>query len=150
MTGNRRKAMWAVAALCGVTAIGLVVFAAFNLDSADKTASVVAAAAAVADLALATYVVLQALGDTGAGGVRARGKGAIAAGGSISGNAIGARSKVEAPAAPTAPAAPAAPPATPAASPAAAPPQAEAYGDGAVAAAGDVSGNALGDDSEVR
>ncbi|MFD6937319.1 hypothetical protein ACFWAP_14375 [Streptomyces goshikiensis] len=146
MTGNSRKAMWAVATLCGVTGMGLVVFASFNLDSADKTASVVAAVAALADLGLGTYAVLQALGEAG-GGVRARGTRAIAAGGSISGNAIGARSKVDASAVLPAP------PATPAASsasPAAAPPPVEASGDGTVAAAGDVSGNALGDDSEVR
>ncbi|MGW6613211.1 hypothetical protein ACWGA0_07075 [Streptomyces erythrochromogenes] len=146
MTGNSRKAMWAMAAICGVIGIGLVVFASFNLDSADKTASVVAAVAALADLALGTYAVLQALGDAG-GGVRARGTRAIAAGGNISGNAIGARSKVGAP---TASSAPPGTPAVSSASPAAAPPPVEASGDGTVAAAGDVSGNALGDDSEVR
>lgn len=141
MPDSRRRVMWVVAALCGVTGVGLVLVAVLlDLDTADRTASVVGAVVALVGLALSTYTLLQAP-TNGGGTTRAHGRGAIAASGSISGNAIGARSKVGA-----APAAPSTPP-TNSVTPS---PQVESQGEGAVAAGGGISGNAMGDDSEVR
>lgn len=140
---TRRRVMWAVAALCGVTGVGLVLVAVLvDLDSADRTASVVGAVVALVGLALSTYALLQASANAG-GAARAYGSGAIAAGGSISGNAVGTRSKVSAAPASAAPSTPQTNPVTPGL-------QVESRGEGAVAAGGDISGNAIGDDSEVR
>lgn len=141
MSDTRRKVMWAVAVLCGVTGVGLVLVAVLvDLDTADRTASVVGAVVALVGLALSAYTLLQA--PVNAGGVaRAYGRGAIAASGSISGNAVGARSKVR-----TAPAHPS----TPQTNSVTPGPEVESRGEGAVAAGGDISGNAIGDDSEVR
>lgn len=143
MSDTRRRVMWAVAALCGVTGVGLALVAVLvDLDTADRTASVVGAVVALVGLALSTYTLLQAPANAG-GTARAQGRGAIAASGSISGNAIGARSKVSAAPAPVVPGTPQTNSVTPG-------PQVESRGEGAVAAGGDISGNAMGDDSEVR
>lgn len=143
VSDTRRRVMWAIAALCGVTGVGLVLVATLvDLDSADRTASVVGAVVALVGLALSAYTLLQAPANVGSA-ARAYGRGAIAASGSISGNAIGARSKASAAAAPVAPVTPQTNPVTPA-------PQIESRGEGAVAAGGDINGNAIGDDSEVR
>lgn len=141
MSDIRRRVMWAVAALCGVAGVGLILVAVLvDLDTADRTASVVGAVVALVGLALSTYSLLQVPANAG-GTTTAHGRGAIAASGSVSGNAIGARSKVSA--APPAPGAPQT-------NSVSLSPQVDSRGEGAVAAGGDISGNAIGDDSEVR
>ncbi|GAA2290905.1 hypothetical protein GCM10010415_73340 [Streptomyces atrovirens] len=143
MSDTRRRVMWAVAVLCGVIGVGLVLMAVLvDLDTADRTASVVGAVVALVGLVMSAYALLQAPANAG-GVTRAYGRGAVAAGGSVSGNAIGARSKVTAGSSPATPAVPPTNSITSAL-------HVEARGDGAVASGGDVSGNAIGDDSEAR
>lgn len=133
MTGVRRVAMWAGAVLCAAAGVGLVVIAAVvDLDTADRAASVVGGVVALGGTVGMLY---QILAGGGAAGVRAQGNHAIAAGGSITGNAIGRRSRV------------AGAGAGPANGPAPAAGGVEAVGDGSLAAGGNVSGNAVGDDS---
>jgi hypothetical protein len=113
----------------------VVVAVVVDLDTADRAASVVGAVVALCGTVLTVYQVLSAGGA--APGIRARGARAVAAGGSISGNAVGARSRVVGSGAGPAPGSVVADGAV------------EASGDGALAAGQSVTGNAIGDDSEL-
>ncbi|MGI5048376.1 hypothetical protein ACM9HD_33780 [Streptomyces sp. JAC25] len=141
VSGAARIGVWAVAAVAGVVSAGLIVALVVNPDMADRTASVTGAIVGLAAFVLAVITLVRSSGTgSGTGGgrrVRA-GQGGIAAGGNITGNAIGDRSKVVGP--PTQ------------AGTAAASGQdtdVRAARDG-LAAGGDVPDNALGDDSERR
>lgn len=141
-TGARRIVAWSVGAVCSAVVVCLVVTAALDLPVADSTASVVAAVVAVIGLGLSGITLLRDRGSSGPGGgrtvrVRARGRGSIAAGGDLRGNAIGARSTVTGAAGP------------PAGGRAARGGQdVSARGEGAVGAGGDIVDNAMGEDSE--
>ncbi|GHH81365.1 hypothetical protein GCM10018793_38540 [Streptomyces sulfonofaciens] len=148
--GGRR--VWVVGGLCGSAAVGLLAVSVLvDLDTGDRVASVVGAVVGLAGLAVSVWTAVRdgqpGPGAPSGGGtrrtVRARGRGAVAAGGDVSGNAVGDRSRV------TRTAAPASPPGggrTP-------PPgrsEVAARGPGAVAAGGEASGNAVGSGSEVE
>lgn len=128
--------LWSTAVLCAAAGVGLVVVAVVvDLDTADRAASVVGGVVALCGTVLTVYQVLSAGGA--ATGIRAQGARAVAAGGSISGNAMGTRSRVVGSAAGSAPGS------------AVTGGSVEAVGDGALAAGQGVSGNAIGDDSEL-
>ncbi|MET9412668.1 hypothetical protein ABZY03_00500 [Streptomyces klenkii] len=140
---STRQILWAVAGVCGAATIGLVVVAALaDLDTGDRVASIVGAAAGLLGCALSVYFGLRQAGGTGVT-VHAGGRGAVAAGGNATGNAVGKNSKVTR--AVTPPGSPAQPAPTP-------PPgqQVAAHGSGAAAAGGNATGNALGKGSEVE
>ncbi|CAM5371620.1 hypothetical protein [Streptomyces abikoensis] len=136
------RIVWAVAGVCGLAAIGLIVVAALaDLDTGDKAASIVGAVAGLVGCALSVYFGLRPGGSAGVT-VRAGGRGAVAAGGNATSNAVGKNSKVTRAVTSPCPAQP--PPAPPSAQ------QVAAHGSGAVAAGGDATGNALGEGSEVE
>lgn len=142
-----RRWAWLVAGVCGIAAVGLVaVTVLVDLDTGDRLASVTGSVVALVVAAVSVVVGVRQGGgaaDAGTdagGGVRAHGRGAVAAGGNVSGNAVGARSRV-------ARRASAPPTSTPVA---ASQPQVTASGRGAVAAGGDVAGNAIGNGSEAE
>lgn len=136
--GAARIAAWMVAALCGTVTVGLVVVVVvYDLDTGDRTASVVGAVAGLAGLAVSVYFGLRQQGGRGAV-VRASGRGAIAVRGSVVGNALGDRSKVTG--------RPSLPVRSAATSSDA---EVAAHGNGAFASDGDVVGNAFGEGSEV-
>jgi hypothetical protein len=118
--------------------IGLVVTAVLDLQVGDSTASVVAAVAAVVGLAISvvTLILNSAKRSANPARVRSRGRGAIAAGGSIRGNAIGKDAKV------TGPVSSAPPPPAPRRG------DVSARGTGAMGAGGDIADNAIGEGSE--
>ncbi|MEV0874752.1 hypothetical protein AB0I86_26755 [Streptomyces sp. NPDC049950] len=138
VSGAVRVGVWTVAVVAGVVSAGLIVALMVNPDMADRTASVTGAVVGLAGFVLALITLVHIPG-TGGGGRRVKaGRGGIAAGGNITGNAIGDRSKAVGP--PTQ------------AGTAAASGQdtdVRAARDG-LAAGGDVTDNALGDDSERR
>ncbi|MCX5610068.1 hypothetical protein OHB39_21155 [Streptomyces sp. NBC_00047] len=133
--------MWVVAVLAGVLAVGLIGVAALvDLETGDRTASIVGAVVSLAGLVVAVIALAQTSSGSGSGGgrrVRA-GRGGVAAGGDLTGNAIGRGSTVVGPQS-----------ATRAGGLRGRAADVYAGRDG-VAAAGDVRDNALGDDSERR
>jgi len=143
-TGARRIVAWLVGTVCMAVVIWLVVTAALDLPTGDSTASVVAAIVAVVGLGLSGITLLRNPGRTGSGPgggrnvrVRARGKGSMAAGGDLRGNAVGARAKVSGATG------------TPAVGrPARGGHDVGARGAGALGAGGDIVDNAIGEDSE--
>ncbi|MFE2534709.1 hypothetical protein [Streptomyces sp. NPDC059371] len=141
--GVRRVLAWIVGGVCLTAIVGLVAVAVLDLDEGDRTASVVGAVVAVIGLALSVIILLMtpAGGTQSANVVRAQGRGALAAGRSVQGNAIGKGAKVTiAPTPPPAPPAGAAPPAGRR--------DVTARGEGAVSAGEDIVDNAIGEDSE--
>ncbi|MEV8099848.1 hypothetical protein [Kitasatospora sp. NPDC085879] len=117
-----------------------------DLEAANMAASVVGAVVALAGLTLSVWQLLPASGAAEVGiRVQATGPHSVAAGGDITRNAFGARSKVgSAPgSAPGSPAGPSAPVVGPAEGR-----QVEAV-DGGLAAGGAMGRNAVGDDAEV-
>lgn len=135
--GVKRIVVWSVAVLCGVVSVGLVVLVAVrDLDTGDRTASIVGAVAGLAGLAVSVYFGLRQ--QAGAKTVvRATGPGATAVRGRVTGNAFGARSKVTSS------------PGGAIGTTAPGDGEVSARGSGAFAADGEVSANAFGDDSEV-
>ncbi|MBF6047973.1 hypothetical protein GO001_22585 [Streptomyces sp. NRRL B-1677] len=132
---SARVLVRAVALLCALCAVVLVLVAVLvDLDTGDRMASVAGAVAGLVGLALSVRALRPA--DTAA--VRARGRGAAAIGGNVSGSAVGRNSKVTGQ-----PAAPGPGGTRQGGGPV------TAEGDGAVAAGGDVTGSALGEGSEV-
>ncbi|MET8684287.1 hypothetical protein ABZV77_08735 [Streptomyces sp. NPDC004732] len=148
--GRRRGLVWGVAVVGAVAAVGLTLVAVLvDLDTADRVASLVGAVAGLAGLGFSAYALAQPGGGSGSashGVVRARGRGAVAAGGDVTGNAFGADSKTfngrAGTRARTQPQSP-----TPGTSNSGG--HVSARGDGAVTAEGDVRGNAFGDGSEA-
>ncbi|MET9872219.1 hypothetical protein ABZZ16_40080 [Streptomyces sp. NPDC006386] len=143
-TGARRIVAWLVGAVCLAVVVWLVVTAVLDLPTGDSTASVIAAVVAVIGLGLSGITLLRTPGSTGSapGGGRtlrvlARGRGSIAAGGDVRGNAVGARAKVSGPAGPSA-----------GGRPARGVRDVGARGTGAIGAGGDIVDNAIGEDSE--
>lgn len=122
------------AVVAGAATLGLVLVAVLaDLDTAGQAASVVGAVVALAALVVSVL----ALGGTPAPGRRVRaGRGAVAAGGDITGSALGAHSKVTGPRTPPAPARHT---------------QADVHAtrDG-IATGGDITDSALGEGSERR
>lgn len=135
--GVNRIVVWSIAVVCGAASVGLVVLVAVrDLDTGDRTASIVGAVAGLAGLAVSVYFGLR--GPAGASTVvRATGPGATAVRGRVTGNAFGARSKV------------AGPQPGPSGTTAIGDGEVTARGAGAFAADGEVTGNAFGEDSEV-
>lgn len=91
---------WATAVVAGAATLGLVLVALLaDLDTAGQAASVVGAVVALAALVVSVL----ALGGTPGPGRRVRaGRGAVAAGGSITGSALGRNAEVTGPRTPTA------------------------------------------------
>ncbi|MFF1920976.1 hypothetical protein ACFVW8_10445 [Streptomyces sp. NPDC058221] len=139
VSGPARVAVWVLAVVAGVVSAGLIVALVVNPDMADRTASVIGAIVGLAAVVLAVIALVRSPGTSGDGRRVRSGRGGIAAGGNITGSAIGDRSSVVGP--PTARA-----PAPPAGGRDA---DVRAGRDG-IAAAGDIADNALGDDSERR
>ncbi|NKQ24137.1 hypothetical protein [Streptomyces galbus] len=144
-TEARRIAAWSVGAVCLAVVIWLVATAVFDLPRGDSTASVVGAVVGVIGLALSAATLLTNPAATGTWSrgrriskVRAHGRGSIAAGGDVRGNAIGARSKVTGPAIAPANHRPAGRGTH----------DVSARGTGALGAAGDITDNAIGEGSE--
>lgn len=138
VSGASRVVVWAVAVVAGAASVGLVGTLVVNPDMADRTASVVGTVVSLASFGLAVATLVHGSGS-GGGSRRVRAaRGGIAAGGSVTGNAIGDRSRVVAP------------PTTPSAGPAGDPASDVRAGQGGIAAGGNVRDNALGDDSERR
>nr|WP_161123190.1 hypothetical protein [Streptomyces sp. SID7834] len=138
VSGAARVGVWVVAVVAGVVSAGLIVALVVNPDMADRTASVTGAVVGLAALVLAVITLVHRPGTSGGGRRVVAGRGGLAAGGSITGNAIGNRSKAVGPPTPAGPA-----PASGQDS------YVRAARDG-LAAGGDVTDNALGDDSERR
>ncbi|MFC8208381.1 hypothetical protein [[Kitasatospora] papulosa] len=140
VSGAVRVGVWTVAVVAGVVSAGLIVALVVNPDMADRTASVTGTVVGLAAFVLALITLVHNAATspgTSGGGRRVRaGRGGIAAGGNVTGNAIGDRSKVVGPATPPGP--------TPAGGQDR---YVRAARDG-IAAGGDVTDNALGDDSE--
>ncbi|GHE92649.1 hypothetical protein GCM10017776_06310 [Streptomyces griseoluteus] len=94
-----RTWVWATAVVAGAGAVGLALVALLaDLDTAGQAASVVGAVVALAALVVSVL----ALGGTPAPRRRVRaGRGAVAAGGNITGSALGDNSKVTGPRTPS-------------------------------------------------
>jgi hypothetical protein len=141
---TRRVCAWLVGTLCLLVIIALIVTAVFDLGIGDSTSSVIAGIAAVIGLAISTITLIMnsAKSPTGSSGmvarIRSKGEGALAAGGSIRGNAIGKNSKVTGPVSASPPAAAPAPHGS----------DIRAQGTGAISAGGDIADNAIGESSE--
>ncbi|MFJ5014391.1 hypothetical protein [Streptomyces griseoluteus] len=127
-----RTWVWATAVVAGAGALGLALVALLaDLDTAGQAASVVGAVVALAALVVSVL----ALGGTPTPGRRVRaGRGAVAAGGDITGSALGGNSKVTGPRTPPTAAR-------------------RTHGDvhaarDGIAAGGDITDSALGDGSE--
>lgn len=139
-TRGRRVCAWIVGAVCLLTILGLIAAALFDLHIGDSTASVVAGVAAVIGLAISVIGLITNGASTGSGSgrtVRAHGRRAVAAGGSIRGNAFGRGSRA------TGPASDPAAEQTPAGQQ-----DVSARGTEAMSAGGDIADNAVGEDSE--
>ncbi|MFI0879614.1 hypothetical protein ACH4TM_35200 [Streptomyces parvus] len=142
ISGAARVGVCAVAVVAGVVSAGLIVALVVNPDMADRTASVTGAVVGLAAFVLALITLVHnptTSPGTGSGRRRVRaGRGGIAAGGNIAGNAIGNRSKVVGSPTPARPATASGQNA-----------DVRAARDG-LAAGGNVTDNAIGDDSERR
>ncbi|WP_135785854.1 hypothetical protein [Streptomyces bauhiniae] len=92
---------WVTAVVAGAATLGLVLVAVLaDLDTAGQAASVVGAVVALAALVVSVL----ALGGTAPGRRVRAGRGAVAAGGNITGSALGTNSKVTGPHTPPTPA----------------------------------------------
>ncbi|GGS31110.1 hypothetical protein Snoj_35750 [Streptomyces nojiriensis] len=140
LSGPQRVAVWVVALVAGAAAVGLIGVAVLvDLDTGDRTASIVGAVVSLAGLAVSVVALVRTSSSAGSGGRRVRaGRGGVAAGGDVIGNAIGDGSEVVGRLNPPAPGGRRGLAA-----------DVEAGRDG-VAAAGDVRDNAIGDNSERR
>ncbi|WP_141753922.1 hypothetical protein [Streptomyces luteocolor] len=147
MSGTRRAVMGAVAVTGALVTVGLTLVAVLvDLDTADRAASLVGAVAGLAGLGFSAHALTRA--DGGGGGaaqvVRARGCGAVAARGDVTGNAFGDHGRAvggqPSPSGGPGPAGGSGP----------AGGTVSARGEGAVASGGDVRGNAFGDGSEAE
>lgn len=99
MTGWRRTALIVAAALCALTAVGLMVVAmVVDLSTADQLSSVVGAIVGLTGLALSVW----ALWRSGSSAAVQAGPGAVAAGGSIGLAIARSNNRVAAPGAPSA------------------------------------------------
>ncbi|MFC5664963.1 hypothetical protein ACFP3U_18485 [Kitasatospora misakiensis] len=128
-----RLLFWSTALICTGVAVTLALWAVLgDAAGAERASAVVGAVVGLAGLVISVF----ALRRDGGAAVRAGGRGAVAAGGSVTGNAIGADSRVAGVAR--------APRGVPGPGRAV-----SAQGEGAVAAGGDVTGNAVGEGSEV-
>ncbi|GAA1937482.1 hypothetical protein [Amycolatopsis minnesotensis] len=139
----RRICAWSVGIVSSLVIIALIITAVLDLQVGDSTSSVIAGVAAVIGLAVSvitlirTSVPVEPPTATPAQ-VHSRGRGAIAAGGSIRGNAIGKNAKATG----------ASSSSTPAASPTPLRTDVSAEGLRALSAGGDIVDNAIGDGSE--
>ncbi|MEY9994195.1 hypothetical protein ABIE67_006227 [Streptomyces sp. V4I8] len=137
-SGAVRVLTWVAAVVCAAGAVALPLVAVLvDLDTADRTASVLGAIASLAGLLVAVV----ALARSGGGDhrvIRVRGRNAIGVHGAVVGNAFGANSKVSGPRTGTTPG-----PAGTSAS------EMSVRGENAFGAEGDVVGNAFGEGSEV-
>ncbi|MEV5979801.1 hypothetical protein [Streptomyces sp. NPDC052114] len=142
MSGTRRAVMWTVAVAGALAALGLTLVAVLvDLDTADRAASLVGAVAGLAGLGFSAHALTRPGGGGGGGAhvvVRARGRGAVAARGDVTGNAFGDSSRAVGGQPPSSGGA-GSPGGT-----------VSARGEGAVASGGDVRGNAFGDGSEAE
>jgi hypothetical protein len=138
----RRVWAWVVGTLCLIIILGLIVTAVLDLQLGDSTSSVIAGIAAVIGLAISmiTLIINWSSAPTGSPSavharIRSKGRGALAAGGSIRGNAIGKDTRVTGPST----------------SPSASAPQGvdvSARGTGAMSSGGDIADNAMGEGAE--
>ncbi|MFG3053431.1 hypothetical protein ACGFZP_21125 [Kitasatospora sp. NPDC048239] len=130
---RRRVVAWVGAGVSCAVALGLgAVALRVDLDTADRTASVIGAVIGVVGLAVAAYALVRPA--DGAPAVKASGKNSVAAGGSIQRVVTGSSNRLTSPVAP-APAAPAGPAAG----------SVEASGEGAIAAGGSITEAVTGD-----
>ncbi|MCY0933059.1 hypothetical protein [Streptomyces sp. H34-S4] len=118
-----------------------MIVAVVDLDTGDRTASIIGAVLAAVGLVVSVLALArQSRGDSSSGR-RVQAERGVAAGGNVANNAIGRNSRVDGSA-------------SPAASPGATTGDSGAVdvqaGPGGVAAGGDIAGNAIGDDSQVR
>ncbi|GGS15210.1 hypothetical protein Snoj_82890 [Streptomyces nojiriensis] len=135
------RTVWAVAGLCGLTAVGLLLVAVLlDLDTGDRVASVAGAVAGLLGCALTVYFGMQQGGRVNLS-VQAKGRSAVAGGRDVSGNAVGKNSKVTRAANSSA---------SRQVSNARSDAPVSARGHGATAAGGHVTGNAIGEGSEVE
>ena len=139
-TKARRIAAWLVGAISLGVIVALIITAVFDPQNGDRTASVIAGVVAVIGLALSAITLIMSRASGGPqpprGQVWSKGRGAIAAGGNVSGNAIGKNAKVTAPS--SGPASPSRGQRS----------DVEAEGSGAIGAGGDITDNAIGEGSE--
>lgn len=91
----RRICAWSVGIASSLVIISLIITAVLDLQVGDNAASVIAGVAAVVGLAISVITLIRDSGPLAATSarVRSKGRGAIAAGGSIRGNAIGKNAK---------------------------------------------------------
>lgn len=142
--GARRLCAWLVGAVCLVAVIALVIIAIFDLQVGDGTSSVIGGITALIGLAISVITLLMNPANVASRSparlakIRARGRGTIAAGGDIRGNAIGKRAKVAGPMSPA--------PSSRGSSTRER--DITAKGAGATGAGGDIVDNAIGEDSE--
>ncbi|MFF2041026.1 hypothetical protein ACFVVX_11400 [Kitasatospora sp. NPDC058170] len=132
-----RVVAWVGAGVSCAVALGLGAVAIWvDLDTADRTASVIGAVGGVVGLAIAAYALARPAG--GGSSVKASGRNSVAVGGSIQRVVTGNNNRFTSPPAP-APAAPAGPAAAPVAG------SVEASGEGAIAAGGSITEAVTGD-----
>lgn len=140
LTGAARVWVWVTAVVTGLAAVGLTLLAVLaDLDTAGKAASVAGAVVGLAALLVSVIALLRSgvSGGSSGGGRKVRtGRGGVAAGGNITGSALGKNSKVTGPR--TQPGAP----------PAARNGDDVRAGRDGVATGGDITDSALGEDSE--
>ncbi|MFF0561508.1 hypothetical protein [Streptomyces sp. NPDC004266] len=91
--------VWLAVVLAGAVSIGLTAVAVLaDLDTAGQVASIVGAVVGLAGVVVSVVALTRPAGGTDGAVRRVRaGRGAVAAGGSISGNAFGDRSQVSGP-----------------------------------------------------
>ncbi|MFJ6902575.1 hypothetical protein [Streptomyces hokutonensis] len=101
LTGAARVWVWVTAVVTGLAAAGLTLVAVLaDLDTAGQAASVAGAVVGLAALLVSVIALLRSSGSGGSsgGGRKVRtGRGGVAAGGNITGSAIGKNSKVTGP-----------------------------------------------------
>lgn len=143
--GTRRVCSWLVATLCLVIIIALIITAFFDLQIGDSTSNVIVGVTAVIGLAISAISLIMNPTNTPTESsaplpvrIRSKGRGAVAAGGSIRGNAFGKNAKVIGPISTS--------PSTTTPVPQGS--DVSAHGSGAMSAADDIADNAIGEDSE--
>jgi hypothetical protein len=142
--GTRRVWAWLVGTLCVILIVGLIVTAVFDLRIVDSTSSVIVGVTAFIGVAISTITLITDSAKSSSGSpaiparIRSKGRGALAAGGSISRNAIGKNAKVTGPVSPSPVVAAPAPQRS----------DVKARGTGAMSAGDDIADNAIGEGSE--
>lgn len=139
---STRRSVWVIGTLCALSAVGLALVAIIvDLDTGDQVASIAGAVVGLIGCALSVYFGSRpATGRRAA--VQAHGRGAVAAGRDVSGNAVGKNARViRSASTPT--------------NPNRLPNTTEdheiiARGSGTVAGGDDVTGNAIGEGSEIQ